>query len=106
MPQLFKFGSYWIYFWTNEGTPREPIHIHISEGRPVQHATKVWITSKGKCSLANNNSKIPEKTRKHVLVATSDGEVKLLLESEIEVAEVINLKSHVVNEIVEISTGF
>ncbi len=59
MPQIFKFGSYWIYFWTNEGEPREPVHIHISKGRPVPNGTKVWITKNGKCLLANNNSKIP-----------------------------------------------
>lgn len=61
MPQIFKFGSYWVYFWTDEGNPREPVHVHISEGKPVPHATKVWITKSGKCSLANNNSKIPDK---------------------------------------------
>lgn len=60
MPQIFKLGAYWVYFWTDEGEPREPVHIHISEGKPVPHATKVWITKNGKCSLANNNSRIPE----------------------------------------------
>ena len=59
MPQVFKLGSYWVYFWTNENNPTEPIHVHISEGKPVPHATKVWITKDGKCSLANNNSKLP-----------------------------------------------
>ena len=29
MPQVFKLGSYWVYFWTNEGKPLEPIHVHI-----------------------------------------------------------------------------
>ena len=59
MPQVYKLGSYWVYFWTNENNPTEPIHVHISEGKPVPHATKVWITKDGKCSLANNNSKLP-----------------------------------------------
>ncbi|MBQ1998993.1 MAG: DUF4160 domain-containing protein, partial [Spirochaetales bacterium] len=27
--------------------------------KPVSNATKIWITKDGKCSLANNNSKIP-----------------------------------------------
>ena len=49
MPQVFKVGAYWIYFWANEGKPLEPIHVHIAEGRPHQNATKVWITSAGKC---------------------------------------------------------
>ena len=49
MPQVFKVGSYWVYFWTNEGDPLEPIHVHISEGSPSPNATKVWITKSGKC---------------------------------------------------------
>ena len=39
MPQVFKVGAYWIYFWANEGKPLEPIHVHIAEGRPHQNAT-------------------------------------------------------------------
>lgn len=30
MPQLFKLGSYWVYFWANENNPVEPIHVHVS----------------------------------------------------------------------------
>ena len=36
MPQVFRFGSYWIYFWTNENKPLEPIHVHISNGSLLQ----------------------------------------------------------------------
>lgn len=61
MPQVFKIGSYLVYFWINEGMPLEPIHVHIAEGTPVQNATKIWITRKGKCLLANNASKISER---------------------------------------------
>ena len=25
MPQVFKIGSYWVYFWANENDPLEPI---------------------------------------------------------------------------------
>lgn len=28
MPQVFKLGSYWVYFWINENNPIEPIHVH------------------------------------------------------------------------------
>jgi len=34
MPQVFKIGSYWIYFWSNENEPLEPIHVHVSKGSP------------------------------------------------------------------------
>ena len=30
MPQVFKVGSYWVFFWTNEGKPLEPVHVHIA----------------------------------------------------------------------------
>lgn len=59
MPQIFRLGSYWVYFWANENKPIEPVHVHVAEGKPVPNATKIWITKDGKCSLANNNSKIP-----------------------------------------------
>jgi len=67
MPQVFKLGSYWVYFWTNEGKPLEPIHVHISQGSPTEHSTKVWITSAGKTLLANNNSHIPERLLRNMM---------------------------------------
>ena len=53
MPQVFKIGSYWVYFWANESKPLEPIHVHISKGKPNANATKFWITKTGKCLLAS-----------------------------------------------------
>ena len=41
MPQIFKIGSYWVYFWANENEPLEPIHVHIAEGKPTANATKI-----------------------------------------------------------------
>ena len=35
MPQVFKIGSYWVYFWANENDPLEPIHVHVSQGAPA-----------------------------------------------------------------------
>ena len=67
MPQVFKIGSYWVYFWTNENKPLEPVHVHVSEGKPVQNSTKVWITAAGKTLLANNNSNIPERTLRNIM---------------------------------------
>lgn len=46
MPQIFKIGSYLVYFWVNEGKPLEPIHVHVSKGIPSSSATKLWITKK------------------------------------------------------------
>ena len=67
MPQVFKVGSYYIYFWSNENEPLEPIHIHISEGKPKKNGTKVWITSTGGCLLDNNNSNIPESVLRNII---------------------------------------
>lgn len=67
MPQIFKIGSYWVYFWANENEPLEPIHVHISEGSPTANATKVWITKSGKCLLCHNHSKIANATLKNIL---------------------------------------
>ena len=56
MPQIFRIGSYIVYFWSNENDPLEPVHVHIAEGRASANATKVWLTSSGKTLLCNNNS--------------------------------------------------
>ena len=61
MPQILRIGPYSIYFWSTEGDPLEPVHVHISEGRATSAATKLWITSTGKVILCNNNSQIPDK---------------------------------------------
>lgn len=45
MPQIFKIGSYTVYFWMNEGNPHEPVHVHVSKGIPSQNATKMWKMS-------------------------------------------------------------
>ncbi|MCR4940749.1 MAG: DUF4160 domain-containing protein [Treponemataceae bacterium] len=67
MPQIFSIGPYLVFIWVNEGKPPEPIHVHIAEKRPVKNSTNVWITSSGKCLLANNNSKIPTPALKNIM---------------------------------------
>ena len=67
MPQVFKIGSYWVYFWANENKPIEPVHVHVTEGTPKKDETKIWITSAGKCFVANNRSNIPEKLLNRIM---------------------------------------
>lgn len=67
MPQIFRIGPYIVYFWSNEGRPLEPIHVHIAEGKASSNATKVWITSSGKTLLCNNNSRIPSKLLRDIM---------------------------------------
>ena len=40
MPVVFRFGPYKFFFYSNEGDPREPVHIHVREGRNV---AKFWL---------------------------------------------------------------
>lgn len=67
MPQLFKVGSYLVFFWINENNPLEPVHVYVSRVRPEPNATKIWITKSGKCLLQNNNSKIPERELRYLI---------------------------------------
>jgi len=59
LPNLFTVSGYKIFFWSNEAN--EPIHVHISKGKPNAFATKVWLTKAGGCIVANNGSNILEK---------------------------------------------
>ena len=55
MPNLFSVGGYKVYFWSNEGM--EPIHVHETK-KTSPNSTKIWLTRKGGCVIANNNSHI------------------------------------------------
>lgn len=66
MPQIFRIGSYVVYFWANENEPLEPVHVHVIKGVPASNATKIWITKAGKCLQCNNNSQIPAKTLRNI----------------------------------------
>lgn len=59
MPQIFRIGAYIVYFWSNEGFPSEPVHVHVAEGRPVKDGTKIWITKSYHCIVAHNKLNIP-----------------------------------------------
>ncbi len=67
MPQVFKIGPYWVYFWSGEGEPLEPVHVHVCEGAPSATSTKIWLTRAGKCYLAHNNSRIPRQTLRNIM---------------------------------------
>lgn len=67
MPQIFKIGNYRIFFWTNENSPLEPIHVHVAEGSPTDNATKIWITQTGKGLLCHNKSSIPNNKLTHII---------------------------------------
>jgi len=59
LPSLFVVCGYKVYFWSNENN--EPIHVHVSKGKPTSNATKIWLTKAGECIVASNGSKILSK---------------------------------------------
>ena len=59
MPNLFTVSGYKVYFWANENN--EPVHVHISKGKPTANATKIWITRNGGCIVVHNGSGIPQR---------------------------------------------
>lgn len=40
MPVVFRHQSRTFFFYSNEGDPREPIHIHVRGGGTI---AKVWL---------------------------------------------------------------
>lgn len=69
MPSLFSVHGYSVFFWSRE--PNEPIHVHVTKGKPVPNATKIWLTRDGGCILAHNNSKIPQYTLNEIMQLVS-----------------------------------
>lgn len=61
---LKQYG-YKIYFWSNENN--EPIHVHVSKGKPTRNSTKVWLTKTGGCIVSNNKSEISPKELRVIL---------------------------------------
>ena len=41
MPSVFEWSGYKFFFFSNEGIPREPCHIHVRKG---EKAAKFWVT--------------------------------------------------------------
>ena len=71
MPSIISAFGYKIFFWFNEGN--EPVHVHIVKGKPVKNSTKVWLTQKGGCIIADNRSNIPsdELSRLQAVIVTN-----------------------------------
>jgi hypothetical protein len=40
MPVVFRVGGYRFFFYSNEGNPREPPHIHVEAG---EGEAKFWL---------------------------------------------------------------
>ena len=40
MPVILRYKGYHFFFFSNEGSPREPVHIHVRKGGA---SAKFWI---------------------------------------------------------------
>jgi Domain of unknown function (DUF4160) len=40
MPVVFRHRDFRFFFYSNEGTPREPIHIHVEKNG---NEAKIWL---------------------------------------------------------------
>jgi hypothetical protein len=40
MPKVFEWNGYRFHFYSEEGDPREPVHIHVRKGRDN---AKFWL---------------------------------------------------------------
>ena len=72
MPNCFSVEGYAVYFWSNENSPLEPVHVHVSKGRRSPNTTKVWILSDGTVELDSNKSHISEPELRRILRLIED----------------------------------
>ncbi|MBT3233742.1 MAG: DUF4160 domain-containing protein [Calditrichaeota bacterium] len=40
MPSIFKYKGFRFFFYSNEGNPQEPLHVHVRKGESV---AKFWL---------------------------------------------------------------
>jgi uncharacterized protein DUF4160 len=65
MPTIFQVNGYRFFFYSNEGNPREPLHIHVRKGGAE---LKIWLAPN--ISIARNHG-FDGKTQRFLLsVAT------------------------------------
>ena len=41
MPEVFREDGFRFFFYSNEGDPREPLHVHVRRGG---ESAKIWLT--------------------------------------------------------------
>ena len=40
MPVVFRYKGFGFFFYSNEGNPREPVHVHVRSG---SSEAKLWL---------------------------------------------------------------
>ena len=64
MPKVFEMEGFRGFFFSNEGDPREPIHIHIKKG---EGEAKFWVTPTV-CLVEARGLKVSELARAQEIV--------------------------------------
>lgn len=71
MPSLFRVAGYRFFFWSNEGDPLEPVHIHVTDGQQAQNAPKIWV-SYDKAEFAEEYPFLKDTDKKRILRIVND----------------------------------
>lgn len=79
MPRLFKVCGYYVYFWSNENDPLEPVHVHVAKEMHA-NATKIWILSNKKAEVDEPSREIGPADMKRIL-RTVEGYAGQIIES-------------------------
>jgi hypothetical protein len=64
MPVVFRNGGYRFFFFSNEGDPLEPLHIHVQNG---EKQAKIWLSPSP--VVAESYGINPAELRELVLIA-------------------------------------
>ena len=60
MPSIFDFLGYKFYFWSNEGVPLEPVHVHFTKGSPAKGDPKAYLLE-DKSIVFSDENKVSKK---------------------------------------------
>jgi hypothetical protein len=70
MPKVLgNYLGYDFYFWSSEssGEGHEPIHLHVSKGKPHASSSQFWIMADGTVRLAHDAGDVPPKDLQKVM---------------------------------------
>lgn len=70
MPVVFRYKSYRFFFYSNEGEPREPLHVHVRSG---EGGAKFWL--KPSVHLADSNGYDARALRELTKVVTDNADL-------------------------------
>jgi hypothetical protein len=69
MPVVFRYRGYRFFFYSNEGEPLEPLHIHVRKGEAV---AKFWLEPE--TAVAESYGLAPGELRELMAVAEENRE--------------------------------